>query len=78
MINYNKNSGIINQYWRAFYIGKTESFKNRFSNHEYWPAAVRMGATHVHVLVVPLAANRQRVEEELIEAYQPALNVQLK
>jgi len=64
--------------WRALYIGKTESFKNRLSNHENWPAAVRLGASHVHAMVVRQEANRQRIEEELIEAYQPTLNVQLK
>ncbi len=64
--------------WRAFYIGQAKSFQDRIPNHENWPAAVRLGATHVHAMVVPLAANRDRIEAELIGAYQPALNVQLK
>jgi excinuclease UvrABC nuclease subunit len=64
--------------WRAFYIGQAKSFQDRIPNHENWLAAVRRGATHVHAMVVPLAANRDRIEAELIEACQPALNVQLK
>jgi len=71
-------AGLTPKGWRPFYIGQAESFKDRIPNHENWPAAVRLGATHVHARVVPLAANRDTIEEELIEAYQPALNVQLK
>jgi excinuclease UvrABC nuclease subunit len=72
-------AGITPQYqWRAFYIGQAKSFQDRIPNHENWPAAVRLGATHVHVMVVPQVANRDRIEAELIGAYQPALNVQLK
>ena len=65
-------------YWKALYIGQTESFSSRIPNHKNWASAARLGATHVHALVVPLAANRDSIEAELIEAYQPALNVQLK
>jgi hypothetical protein len=65
-------------YWRAYYIGQARSFRDRIPNHENWLAAVRMGATHVHAMVVPLAANRDTIEAELIAACQPAMNVQLK
>jgi len=64
--------------WRAFYIGQASSFKDRFANHENWAAAVRLGATHVHALVVQQAATRDNIEAELIAACQPSLNVQLK
>jgi excinuclease UvrABC nuclease subunit len=64
--------------WVPFYIGQAKSFADRIPNHANWSAAARLGATHVHAMVVPLAANRDKIEAELIEAYQPALNVQLK
>ncbi len=64
--------------WRAFYIGQAKSFQDRIPSHENWTAAARLGATHVHAMVVQQAATRDRIEAELIEAYQPVLNVQLK
>ena len=64
--------------WKAHYIGQAKSFKNRLPSHESWSAAVRLGATHVHAMAVPLAANRDTIEEALIAAFQPPLNVQLK
>ena len=64
--------------WRPFYIGQAKNFQNRIPGHEGWPSAALLGATHVHALVVPQAANRDSIEAELIAAYQPVLNVQLK
>ena len=64
--------------WRAYYIGQAKSFKDRLSNHDQWDAAVRLGATHIHARVVQQQADRDRIEAELIGAYQPTLNVQLK
>ena len=64
--------------WVPLYIGQADSFRNRIPSHEQWNQAVRLGATHIHAMVVPLAANRDRVERELIQAYQPRLNVELK
>ena len=64
--------------WAALYIGQAESLADRLPNHERWQEAVRLGATHVHARVVPQAATRDAVERELIQAYQPRLNSQLK
>jgi excinuclease UvrABC nuclease subunit len=64
--------------WRAYYIGQAASFKDRLADHENWNEAVRLGATHIHARVVQQQASRDTIEAELIEAYQPALNVQLK
>jgi len=64
--------------WVPFYIGQAKNFQDRIPNHENWKAAVRLGATHVHAMVVSQAAMRDKIEKELIEAYQPSLNVQLK
>lgn len=64
--------------WIALYIGQTKSFKDRLNDHERWEEARRLGATHVHAMSVTLADNRDRIEEALIQACQPALNEQLK
>ena len=64
--------------WNAYYIGICESFSDRCPNHERWAEAVRLGATHVHALVVPLEADRQSIERELIRAWAPPLNIQNK
>jgi hypothetical protein len=64
--------------WVALYIGQTDSFKERMLPHERWEEAVLIGATHVHAMAVPLAASRDRIEEELIQAYQPSLNVHFR
>lgn len=40
-------------------------------------AAVRLGATHIHALVVEQAATRQRIEEQLLAALDLPLNVLL-
>ena len=70
-------AGLTPRGWRPFYIGQAKSFQNRIPNHENWPEAARLGATHVHAMVVPLEANRDTIEAELIAACQPAINVQL-
>jgi hypothetical protein len=69
---------LLNRYeqWVPLYIGQAQSFKDRIPNHEVWLEAARLGATHVHARVEPLKANRDRLEQALIGAYQPALNVQ--
>lgn len=64
--------------WVPLYVGQAESFRDRFSSHEQWISAMRQGATHVHVRVVPQAAMRDVIERELIQAYQPRLNTQLR
>jgi hypothetical protein len=60
--------------WIPYYIGQTNSFSARLPTHERWPDAIRRGATHVHALVVRGQADRERLERELIGAYQPPLN----
>ena len=64
--------------WQAVYIGQTDSFATRIPSHEQWTAAARLGATHVHALTISEAATRDAVERELIQAYQPPLNTELK
>lgn len=64
--------------WKALYIGQADSFKSRLANHERWAEAQRLGAAHVHAIVVPLQANRDSLERQLIQAFQPPLNTLLK
>lgn len=64
--------------WVPLYIGQAESFRDRFSSHDQWAPAVRLGATHVHAVVVAHAATRDLIERELVRAFQPSLNTQLR
>lgn len=64
--------------WVPLYIGQCDSFADRMPNHEKWDAAVLLGASHIHASVVPLAADRDRIEKKLIEEFQPRLNTQLR
>ena len=66
-----------NHLWHAFYVGQCQSFGKRLPNHENWLGAALLGATHVHVLVELEENKRASIEKALIEALQPALNVQL-
>jgi len=60
--------------WYPLYIGQAESLAARIPTHERWQEAARLGATHVHAMVVQQEANRDTIERELIAAYQPTLN----
>ena len=64
--------------WVALYIGQASSFAERLPNHDRWSEAHKLGATHVHARVESLQANRDKIEKELIQAFQPRLNTQLK
>lgn len=64
--------------WVPIYIGKADSLRNRIPSHEQWNPARRLGATHVHALVVEQEATRAVIEATLIRAFQPVLNTQLK
>jgi excinuclease UvrABC nuclease subunit len=64
--------------WVPLYAGKADSFRTRIPQHERWSEAVRLGATHVHAMVVPAEATRAAIEAELIRQLQPPLNQQLR
>jgi len=64
--------------WVPLYIGQASQFCERLASHERWEEAVQLGATHVHAMVAPLQENRDLIESQLIQCYQPPLNVQLK
>ncbi|MBN2464883.1 hypothetical protein JXD38_04585 [candidate division WOR-3 bacterium] len=64
--------------WDVLYVGRTENFRTRIPSHERWDEARRLGATQVHALVVPLEANRVRLEAALIRQLKPPMNEQPK
>jgi excinuclease UvrABC nuclease subunit len=64
--------------WTPLYIGQAGSFQDRIPSHEQWDKARSLGATHVHAKVVQLQPQRDSIEKQLIQAFQPRLNTQLK
>ena len=60
--------------WVAYYIGMTESLKERLRDHSDWVDATRRGATHVHVMFVVGGTSRARIERQLIDYHRPPLN----
>ena len=64
--------------WHSFYVGRCQSFAGYIPTHRKWSAAELLGATHVHAMTVKNAKQRDEIERDLIQFYQPALNVQLR
>ena len=60
--------------WPIHYIGQTNSFKNRFNEHDRWKDACKAGATHIAVLVIKEESTRLAVEKALIAYHDPKLN----
>lgn len=61
--------------WVPLYVGQTENFRNRLSHHDRWQEATRRGATHIHARTEVDREERVRIERDLIQAYQPLMNV---
>ena len=62
--------------WAALYVGQTEDFSATFPNDEMRSAAHSRGANAIHALVVPRAAERDRLKRLLVEDYRPPLNTE--
>ena len=62
--------------WYAVYVGQTDNLSSRLPNHERLNEAIRNGATHIHVAVVPHQSNRDKWEKMLIQYLKPVLNMQ--
>ena len=60
----------------VLYVGETDSLRTRLPTHERWQEARSLGATQVHVRVIQNDLERYFLEANLIEAFQPPLNVQ--
>ena len=63
-------------YWKALYIGETESFSQRLSGHERWHEAIRLGMTHIHARGEGNYSNRLSIERHLRHRFNPPLNQQ--
>ena len=71
-----RGTGLLEPTWRAWYIGKADSFSDRVCmSHHRLLDAIAQGASHLHVyrLAEPL---RGIMEEQLIAQYRPPLNDQ--
>lgn len=64
--------------WVPLYIGQASSLAERLANHERWREAASLGAAYIHATVVRNKSDRDQMESNLIEAFQPRLNVQLR
>ena len=59
------------------YFGESVNLNDRLGNHEVWPSAVRLGATHVMTHTTPAGEQARLAEErDLIARWNPVLNVQ--
>ena len=64
--------------WQLAYIGETANLLSRMRIHAQWPAAQRLGCTHVLVNLNADGLRIRRVQErDLVMRYHPALNTQL-
>ena len=63
--------------YRPLYFGEAENLQERIPGHERWAEALRAGATHVMAHATQVG-ERARCDEErdLIQQWNPALNVQ--
>lgn len=61
-------------YWRPIFVGSASSLAATVPNHEKWPAAERLGATHVHAAVILRPEDQDRLKRRLVNTYRPALN----
>ena len=61
--------------WKPIYIGQTSSLSARLADHEKERAAIRNGATHIHVHTA-LGSEESRTSEEidLIRRWNPVCN----
>lgn len=56
------------------YVGKANSFNQRFDSHEKWEALRRAGANCIGILKVDKEADMLRIEEDLIKEQKPGFN----
>ncbi|MBD2626450.1 GIY-YIG nuclease family protein [Trichormus variabilis] len=60
--------------WTALYVGKTINFSSRLPDHDRLDEAIKLGATHIHAVVIPQQRQRDILEQMLIQYLQPPLN----
>ncbi|MFW8592835.1 GIY-YIG nuclease family protein [Cribrihabitans neustonicus] len=62
--------------YEVLYVGIAGEFSKRFSDHEKWADARRLGANSVGIYFEGNDLRRRHIEEDLIRSLQPSLNVQ--
>jgi hypothetical protein len=69
---------VVNGYWQPLYFGEAEDLGSRCcARHEKWAAAIRLGATHIHVKVTNGGKSVRCAEEaDLRKAFRTPLNDQ--
>jgi hypothetical protein len=60
--------------WEPVYVGVTENLRDQIPGNKKWELAAQSGATHVHVIEMEDAGQRESTAAELVEAYDPPLN----
>jgi hypothetical protein len=68
---------LANGNFTPLYFGESENLQTRLPSHDRWDEAKRLGATHVWAHSTPAGASARAAEEQdLIQYWNPPLNVQ--
>lgn len=62
-------------HWYPVYVGQADSFADCLPDHERREEALLVGATALHVRETWSEAEREDLKRQLIERYQPELNI---
>ncbi|MGD9980848.1 MAG: hypothetical protein AB7H66_05375 [Hyphomonadaceae bacterium] len=60
--------------WTPLFLSRTGNLSRRLANHEQWPEAQLLGATHILIHQHDERDAREYVEADLAEALRPAMN----
>jgi hypothetical protein len=60
--------------WTALFLSRTGNLAKRLANHEQWPEALLLGATHILVCQHDERDAREYVEADLAAALKPVMN----
>jgi len=60
--------------WTPLFLSRTGNLAKRLANHEQWPEAQLLGATHVLVCQHDERDAREYVEADLAQALRPVMN----
>jgi hypothetical protein len=75
--NYAFVKQVPNGNFTILYFGETDNLRERISNHEKLDDAKRLGMTHIMAHTTPAGATARLAEEaDLIQKWQPPLNIQ--
>jgi hypothetical protein len=60
--------------WTPLFLSRTANLQKRLANHEQWPEAQLLGATHILIHQRDERDVREFVEADLAAALKPAMN----